>query len=70
MMYACVQSENSVAQTTKPIASGPGLLVHPAVEMPLRCEADSGSELPAMKPATQASACSASTSELRNRTWP
>ena len=32
------------------------------------CAADRGSELPAMKPATQASACRASTSEFRQRT--
>ena len=38
-------------------------------DTPLRCEADSGSELPAMKPATHASACSASTSQLRKSTW-
>ena len=67
MMYACVQSEKSVAQTTNPIASGPAFSwTH--LDSPLRCAADSGSELPAMKPATQASACSASTSELRNST--
>ena len=37
-------------------------------ENPLRWEADSGSELPAMKPATHASAWRARTSALRNRT--
>ena len=36
-------------------------------ESPLRRAAERGSELPAMKPATQANACRASTSELRNR---
>ena len=36
-------------------------------EKPVRCSAESGSELPAMNPATQAKAWSASTSELRNR---
>ena len=66
---ACVPSEKSVAQTTKPIASGPAFsCTH--FENPLRCDAESGSELPAMKPATHASACSASTSEFRNSTCP
>ena len=64
---ACVPSEKSVAQTTKPIASGPAFSCTQR-EMPLRCDAESGSELPAMKPATHASACSASTSELRKST--
>ena len=69
MMYACVPSEKSVAQTTNPIASGPAFSwTH--LESPLRCEADSGSELPAMKPATHASAWRESTSELRNSTCP
>ena len=53
-----------VAQTTKPIASGPAFSCTQR-ETPLRLDADSGSELPAMKPATQAIACRASTSELR-----
>ena len=62
-------SENSVAPTTNAIANGPAFSCTQR-ETPLRCEADSGSELPAMKPATQASAWSASTSELRKRTRP
>ena len=62
-------SEKSVAQTTNPIASGPAFsCTH--LESPLRCDAESGSELPAMNPATHASAWSASTSELRNSTCP
>ena len=36
-------------------------------EKPVRCSVESGSELPAMNPATQAKACNASTSEFRNR---
>ena len=45
MMNACVPSEKSVAQTTKPIASGPAFSwTH--FENPLRCAAESGSELP------------------------
>ena len=36
-------------------------------EIPVRCAAAIGIEAPAMKPATQAVACSASTSELRQR---
>ena len=39
-------------------------------EMPVRLSAESTSELPAMNPATQAKACSASTSEFRNRIRP
>ena len=37
------------------------------LENPVRCSVESGSELPAMNPATQAKACNASTSEFRNR---
>ena len=48
-----MQSEKQVAQTTKPIASGPAFSCTQR-DTPLRFEADSGSELPAMKPATQA----------------
>ena len=62
-----MQSEKAVAQTTKPIASGPAFSCTQR-ETPLRLEADSGSALPAMKPATQAIAWRASTSELRYRT--
>jgi hypothetical protein len=68
-MYACVQSEKSVAQATNAMASGPAFS-WTSRERPLRCEADNGSELPAMKPATQASEWSARTSELRNSTCP
>ena len=57
-----------MAQTTKAMASGPAFSCIQR-ETPLRWEADRGSELPAMKPATQASACSASTSPLRYSTW-
>ena len=64
---ACVTSENVVAPMTKAIASGPAFSWIQR-QAPLRCCASSGSELPAMKPATQAIACSASTSELRPRT--
>ena len=59
-----MQSENVVAQTTNPIASGPAFSCTQR-ETPLRFDAASGSELPAMKPATQAIACRASTSEFR-----
>jgi hypothetical protein len=62
--YAWVQSENVVAQTTKAMANGPAFSCTQR-ETPLRLAAESGRELPAMKPATQASACRASTSELR-----
>ena len=64
---ACVTSENAVAPMTKAIASGPALSWIQR-QAPLSRSASSGSELPAMKPATQAIACSASTSELRPRT--
>jgi hypothetical protein len=56
-----------VAHTTKPIASGPAFWCTQR-ETPLRFDADSGSELPAMNPATHAMAWSASTSELRYST--
>ena len=59
-----MQSEKIVAQRTKAIASGPAFSWTQR-STPLRFAADSGSELPAMKPATQAIACSASTSPLR-----
>ena len=62
-----MQSEKAVAQTTNPIASGPAFSCTQR-DTPLRWEADSGSELPAMNPATQASAWRASTSELRMST--
>jgi hypothetical protein len=64
-----VQSENVVAHTTKPIASGPALSWTQR-HRPLYLVAWSGSDAPAMNPATQAIACSASTSELRNSTEP
>ena len=59
-----MQSEKAVAQSTKAIAKGPAFSCTQR-SMPLRCDADSGSALPAMKPATHAIAWSASTSELR-----
>jgi hypothetical protein len=59
-----VISENAVAPTTNAIASGPALSWIQR-EMPVRVSAESGSELPAMKPATHAIAWSASTSPLR-----
>ena len=62
-----MQSEKVVAQSTNAIAKGPAFSWTQR-SIPLRCEADSGSALPAMNPATQASACSASTSELRKST--
>ena len=62
-----MHSEKVVAQSTKAIAKGPAFSWTQR-EIPLRWEADSGSALPAMKPATHAIACSASTSELRNST--
>ena len=57
-------SEKPVAPTTNAIASGPAFSWTQR-EMPVRFSAESGSELPAMKPATHAIACSASTSPLR-----
>ena len=61
-----MHSENRVATVTNTIAAGPAFSCTQR-SRPLRLAADSGIELPAMKPATQASACSASTSELRVR---
>ena len=62
--YACVDSENVVAAATKAIAAGPARSCT-LFQMPVFDSATIGSELPAMKPATHAIACSASTSELR-----
>ena len=59
-----MESENVVAQTTNPIASGPAFSWTQR-DTPLRLDAASGIELPAMNPATHAIACRASTSELR-----
>ena len=56
-----------VAHTTKPMASGPAFS-WTSRDRPLRWAADWGSELPAMKPATHAITCRASTRELRKRT--
>ena len=63
-----VMSEKAVAPMTKAIASGPAVSCTQR-RTPVYRRASSGIELPAMKPATQASACSASTRPLRNRTW-
>ena len=63
-------SENSVAPATKHDRERAGLRRARARQTPRWRSACAGSELPAMKPATQASACSASTSELRKSTWP
>ena len=61
-----MESEKIVTAQTKRIASSPALTWIQR-EMPLRCAAAIGIEAPAMKPATQAVACSARTSELRQR---
>ena len=66
---ACVTSENSVAALTKAIANGPAFSCRTR-EKPVLCSIWSGSDAPAMKPATHASACSARTSELRKRMRP
>ena len=57
-------SENSVTAATKRIASSPALTWIQR-EIPVRSAAAIGIEAPAMKPAIQAVACSARTSELR-----
>ena len=59
-----MQSENRVARVTNAMAAGPAFSCTQR-SRPLRFWASSGIELPAMNPATQASACSASTSRLR-----
>ena len=64
-----MHSEKVVAAATKTMAAGPAFS-WTVRHQPWWCSACSGSELPAMKPATQAIACSASTSELRKSTWP
>ena len=61
-----MHSENRVATVTNAMAAGPAFSCTQR-STPLRFSADSGIELPAMNPATQASACSASTSALRIR---
>ena len=53
MTKACVTSEKVVAHTTNPMASGPAFSCTQR-STPERLVADSGSELPAMKPATHA----------------
>ena len=60
---ACAESEKVVAATTKTIAKRPPCSWI-ARERPVCPSACSGSEEPAMKPATQAIACSASTSRF------
>src|SRR2546422_29760 len=64
---AWVASENAVAPPTKAIASGPAFSCTQR-ERPRWVAAAIGSELPAMKPATQASAWRASTRPFRKRT--
>ena len=59
-----MQSEKRVTAQTKRIASSPALTWIQR-ENPVRCAAAIGIEAPAMKPATQAVACRARTSELR-----
>ena len=69
---AWAESEKVVAAITKMIAKRPPRSWI-ARESPVRRSACSGSEEPAMKPATQAIACSASTSRFAIRicsTWP
>lgn len=62
-------SEKPVARITNQIASVPAQS-WTTFQVPLRRAASSGIELPAMKPATHAKPCRASTSELRKRTCP
>src|SRR5204863_5083538 len=64
--YACVASEKQVTPTTHANATGLALSWIQR-EKPVRRSVESGSELPAMNPATHANACRARTSELRNR---
>ena len=61
-----MESEKRVTAQTKRIASSPALTWIQR-EMPVRWAAAIGIEAPAMKPATQAVACRARTSELRQR---
>ena len=60
-------SEKVVAQITNAIANLPDFSCTQR-EKPLRNAAWAGTVLPAMKPATHAIECSASTSEFLNRT--
>ena len=64
--YACVTSENPVTRITHASAIGRAFS-WTRRDRPVRLSAESTSELPAMKPATHAVACSARTSELRSR---
>ena len=62
----CVSSENAVTAITQAMATGPARSCTQR-EMPVFVSATRRIELPAMKPATQAVACRASTSRLRPR---
>ena len=68
MTYACRLSEKMVAPYHETRSPGVAVLVHPARHAALPGLACSGSELPAMKPAAHAIACSANTSRLLRST--